>query len=129
MLKKIICYSTLSLLMLSACSSSMKINSTPEGAKIYIDQEYKGVTPYLYSDERPFWSELNIKLKKDNYQDFDIIIKKIDGEINYKAGCGSLVCLPIWGLPFSLWLFKYPAEKNYELLQVQGQAKKETENK
>jgi len=95
----------------------MKISTEPEGAKVYIDKEYKGDTPYVYKDQRPFWTELNVKLVKDNYEDFDIIIKKSDGELNYGAGCGGLFCIGIAGLPFSLWLFNYPEEKKYELIK------------
>ncbi len=109
-------------LLISGCSSSMKISSIPDGAKVYIDQEYKGVTPYVHSDSKPFWAELKVKIKKDNYQDFDVLIRKSDGDFNYGAGCGGLICLPVFGLPFSLWIFKYPTEVKYEL--VPGSAKK-----
>ena len=121
--KSFLCILIICTVFFSACSSSMKINTTPEGAKVYIDQEYKGVTPYVYTDQRPFWTELNVKLTKENYQDFNIVLKKADGNFNYGAGCGGLCLLPIAGLPFSLWLFDYPKEKNFELIPKNGASK------
>lgn len=116
MYKKILSFLILSTLVISACSSSMKISTVPEGAKVYIDQEYKGVTPYVHSDQRPFWTDLNVKFVKDDYEDFNVVLRKSDGELNYGAGCGSICLLPIAGLPFSLWLFNYPEEKKFELV-------------
>ena len=123
MFRRIVLFLLFSTLSLFACSSSMKITTLPEGAKVYIDQEYKGVTPYVYSDKRPLWTELNIKLTKDNYEDFNIKVQKADGELNYGAGCGGLFCIGIAGLPFSLWLFNYPEEKTFELIPKKGASK------
>lgn len=115
-LKKIITCLLLFSFFIAGCSSSMTIDSEPSGAKVYIDKEYKGLTPYTYTDSRPFWVDLDIVLKKDGYEDFNFIVSKVDGEFNYGAGCGSLACLPVFGVPFSLWLFKYPENKKFELI-------------
>lgn len=112
---KYITFAIIPALLFCSCSSSMKIDSDPQGARVYINREYKGDTPYVYTDKKVFWTELDVTLKKENYKDFNILIRKNEGDINTKAGCGALVCLPIWGLPFVLWVFDYPAEKKYEL--------------
>jgi hypothetical protein len=94
---------------LASCSSTTKIQSIPEGAKVYINDAYKGTTPYIHSDTRPLWSSLNVKLTKENYKDFTIVIKK-DEEFNAGACAGGFCLL----FPF-IWVMEYQPEHTYEL--------------
>ena len=57
------------------------INSTPQGAKLYIDNNYKGTTPY--STELSF-RKYNVKFTKDEYKDLaqSIEIEKHTNNLN-----------------------------------------------
>jgi hypothetical protein len=50
--------------MLHACASSTVIHSRPEGAKLYMDGEFKGNTPFTYSDQKIVGSTSHIRLVK-----------------------------------------------------------------
>ena len=66
-------YFLLGVLFLSSCSSMTAISSIPAGAKVYINDEYKGVTPYVYQDTKLAFSKIAIKLKK---MDIKILIQQ-----------------------------------------------------
>ena len=92
-----------------SCTSHTVINSKPQGAEVYINDEYYGVTPYTYSDTKMSWTVNKLVLKKDGYEDFQTTFKK-DEELNIAACCGGILVL----VPF-LWLFDYKEERTYIL--------------
>ena len=80
------------------------INSTPQGAKLYIDNEYKGTTPF--TTELSF-GQHNVKLTKAEFNDLNqqveistttnnfnlpmkSIIKEISGMVFVKGGCFNM---------------------------------------
>lgn len=58
----LVCLSALFALM--GCVSSTTIRTTPQGAKLYVDGEYLGKTPYTYSDKKFVGSVTTLELKK-----------------------------------------------------------------
>ncbi|MBC7195258.1 MAG: serine/threonine protein kinase, partial [Caldisericia bacterium] len=46
----------------------ISIDTKPSEAKVYIDNEYIGLTPLEYSTSR---NQINLKIKKDNYEDYE----------------------------------------------------------
>ena len=94
--------------MFVSCSSTVKINSIPQGAKVYIDGEYKGLTPYEHSDTKTIFSTTTIKLKKDGYQDYQAALQKDRFAVGPCIG-GVLLFFPF------IWIMKYSPEKNYEM--------------
>ena len=55
-------------ILFAGCASSTMINSVPSGAKVYINGESVGTTPYLYSDTKVVGSVVNVDLVKDGYE-------------------------------------------------------------
>lgn len=92
-----------------SCSSGTIIKSIPEGAKVYMNDEYKGVTPYSHSDTAIVGTAFRLKLSKEGYEDFQTIMKK-DEKFNTIACVGGVFCL----VPF-LWVFEYNPERTYEM--------------
>ena len=106
---KITAFLTAISLLLSSCVSSTRIVTIPPDAKIYIDDEYVGNTPYLMSDSKIVGSCTDITIKKEGYMDFYTQICK-DEEVNPGAIVGGIFLT----FPF-LWVMKYKAKHTYEL--------------
>ena len=52
-------------ILFSNCSSTTQIVSIPPEAKLYINGEYYGETPYLYTDTKIVGSTNIVNLKKE----------------------------------------------------------------
>ncbi len=91
-----------------SCSSTVKINSDPQGAAVYIDGEKKGVTPYEHTDTKTIFTTTDLTLKKDGYEDLKATLKKDKFAVGPCIG-GVFLLFPF------LWVMEYPAEKNFEL--------------
>ena len=63
---------TASLLMatvlLSSCASSTILQSTPVGARVYLNGESVGVTPYRYRDTKIIGATTDVRLEKEGYE-------------------------------------------------------------
>lgn len=102
---------TLSIL-LSSCASSTMIYSGPEDAKIYIDGEPVGKTPYLHTDTKIIGSTTTVKLEKEGYQPFYTTFSR-----NEQADAGAIIGgLFVW-IPF-LWTMKYKPTRTYEMIPL-----------
>lgn len=55
-------------LLFAGCASSTMINSTPSGAKVVINGEAVGVTPYLYTDTKIVGSLVTLDLTLEGYE-------------------------------------------------------------
>lgn len=106
----------LALIILSSsiisCSSTTMIYSSPEGAKVYLNDEVKGTTPYKHTDQTIVGTKTSMVLKKDGYEDFHTTLNKNE-ELNVGALIGGILVL----VPF-LWIMSYSPEHNYELAPV-----------
>jgi PEGA domain-containing protein len=92
-----------------SCSGSTMIKSIPSGAKLYVDGQYAGETPYHYSDQKIVTSETKLKLKLDGYRDFNIIMQRNEKFDPAACAGGCIVTVPF------LWIMKYNPERTYEL--------------
>jgi len=100
------------LLLFASCASSTMINSIPSGAKIYINGEPVGTTPYLYSDTRVIGSVVNVDLKKDGYEPLYTSFSR-----NEKVDPGAIVGGLFLLFPF-IWTMQYKSSHTYELVPV-----------
>lgn len=105
---RILLVSLLTVQMVS-CASTTQINSTPSGAKLYIDGAYVGTTPYTYSDTKIVGTATQIKLSKDGCRDANITMHRSEKfEVGPCIG-GVLVLVPF------LWVMGYNPQRTYAL--------------
>jgi hypothetical protein len=99
----------LGVLCLGSCTAVTLIKTEPSGAKVYIEDEFKGETPYTLSDTKMFFESTNLRFEKDGYKPFSTIINRNE-EIDPGAAIGGLFIWPVW-----LWVMKYKPLHTYEL--------------
>ncbi len=114
-MKKKLVLKTMALLLatvflFSACASTTVINSNPSGAKLYIDSEPVGTTPYTYSDTKIVGSSTPLRLVMEGYEDFNTVLKR-----NEEANVGAIVGGIFLLFPF-LWVMDYKSQHTYELI-------------
>jgi hypothetical protein len=100
-------------LVATACSSSTVIRSNPPGAKVFIDGEMVGVTPYEMSDTKIVGSSTHIRLEYPGLQPTQASIKRSE-EFDVVACIGGVFLL----VPF-LWIMGYKADHTYDLTASQ----------
>ena len=96
-------------ILFASCSSTTMIQSNPSKAKLYIDGQFVGETPYVHRDSKIVGSSMMVKLEKDGYKPTISTITK-DEEVNVGAIIGGLFVV----VPF-LWTMQYQPVHNYEL--------------
>ncbi len=101
-------------ILLASCASSTTINSVPSGAKVYIDGEIAGTTPYLYTDTKIVGSSTSVRLEKEGYETLHTGFSRME-EADVGAIIGGLL---VW-VPF-LWTMKYKPTHTYELNPLLG---------
>lgn len=116
-MKKIITWKVFSVILVSivlftGCVSSTLIQSYPPGAKVYIDGEPVGVTPYWHSDSKITGSITNVDLVKDGYETLYCSISRTE-RVNVGAIVGGFFCWPVF-----LWTMEYNPAHNYELVPL-----------
>ena len=107
MKKKVIVLLT-AFLFLFGCSSTTIIKSSPPGAKLYLDGNYKGVTPCTHSDKALMGMSKIVLMKKEGYKGFTGIIKKEEAQLG-PIIAGFFIIVP-W-----LWALGYPDEYTFEM--------------
>jgi hypothetical protein len=98
--------------IITSCASSTMINSVPNGAKLYIDGERVGTTPYRHSDTKIVGSITDVKLEKEGYESFNASFSR-----NEQVDAGAVIGGLFFFIPF-LWTMKYKPSHNYELTPV-----------
>ncbi len=66
----LIFFGLLPIVILSSCLSTTRIESIPSNAKLYINGEFVGNTPYTYSDKKISGSRQEVKLVKDGFEPY-----------------------------------------------------------
>lgn len=99
---------------MTSCGSTTLIRSIPEGAKIYVDGEPMGVTPYEHYDTKIVGSRTDIRLIMDGYEDLNTRLTR-DEDIDVGALIGGILLPPI---PL-LWVMKYKPQHTYEMVPYQ----------
>ncbi|MFA6127562.1 MAG: PEGA domain-containing protein [Bacteroidales bacterium] len=100
-----------SIILLSSCTSMTQIQTVPPGAKIYINDEFCGETPYTMTDTKIIGSNSAIRLEKNGYQSFTTFISRTEEIDPGPVVCGFLFT-PVWWL----WAMKYKPVHFYELV-------------
>ncbi len=100
---------SLAVSVITGCVSSTVIHSQPSGARLYLDGESVGKTPYTMSDTKIVGSGTRVKLVAEGFEPFEAILYR--NEVFDAGAC--LGGLFIW-IPF-LWIQGYKPEHNYEL--------------
>ena len=96
-------------ILLTGCASTTMIQSTPDGAKVYLNGEPVGTTPYTHSDTKIVGSTTAVKLEKEGYVPLNTSFTR-DEEVDVGAIIGGFFVL----VPF-LWTMKYKPSHTYEL--------------
>lgn len=100
------------------------INSIPSDAKVYLNDELVGSTPYKHSDTKIIGSINFLKLEKHNYETVNTSFSR-DEEVDIGAVIGGI----FFFIPF-LWTMKYKSLHTYELKPiVEQQTSPELQNR
>lgn len=99
-------------ILVSSCSSTTMILSNPSGAKVYLNGEPVGNTPYTYQDTKIVGSRTIVKLEKEGYDPLNTFFSR-DEEVDVGAIIGGIFFL----IPF-LWTMKYKPTHTYELTPI-----------
>lgn len=98
------------IILFPSCSSTTLIQSDPAGAKLYLNGEPVGTTPYSHTDTRIVGSTNTVRLEKEGYMPLNTSFSR-DEQIDAGAVIGGLF---FW-IPF-LWTMKYKPVRTYELV-------------
>ncbi len=101
-------------LMMIGCSSTTIISSTPEGAKLYLNEEYMGTTPYSYTDTKIVGAQNTVRLEKDGYQ-----VLKTSFKRNEEVCVGAIIGGCFFLVPF-FWTMEYKPYHDYELTPLRA---------
>ena len=99
-------------ILLSSCASTTVFQTTPPGAKLYMNGESVGNTPYTYSDTKIVGTTTVVKITAEGYEDFNYVLKRNE-EANVGAIIGGILVL----FPF-LWVMDYKPMHNFELVPL-----------
>ena len=99
-------------MLFASCRSTTLIETIPSGAKLYINGEYAGVTPYSYSDTKIVGSTNHVRLEKEGYETTNANFSR-DEEADIGAIVGGVFLL----FPF-LWTMKYKPVHTYEMIPL-----------
>jgi len=98
--------------LFTGCVSSTLIQSYPTGAKVYIDGEPMGVTPYWHADTKITGSITNVDLVKEGYEPLYTSFSRTE-QVDAGAIIGGLFIWPIF-----LWTMEYKPTHSYELVAL-----------
>lgn len=101
-------------IFLTSCSSSTLIMSEPSGAKLYLNGEYVGQTPYQHKDRKVVGTTTNVRLEKQGYEVLHTSFSK-DEDVDVGAIIGGIFFL----FPF-IWTMKYNPTRTFELTPAYG---------
>ena len=107
-MKALLCLSLAGIVFLSGCASSTTISTAPADAKVYIDGQMVGNTPYKHTDTAVSGATKTVILKKDGYQDKQVTIRKED------AKAGPIIGGIFFLFPF-IWTLGYPDSYSFEM--------------
>ncbi|MPR35146.1 PEGA domain-containing protein [Salmonirosea aquatica] len=96
-------------ILFSSCSSVTTIQSNPSGAKVYLNEEPVGTTPYTHRDSKIVGSTTSVRLEKEGYAPLITSFSR-----NEEADVGAIIGGVFLLVPF-LWTMKYKPLHTYEL--------------
>lgn len=101
------------LILFTSCASSTIITSVPGDAKVYINGEYVGQTPYKHKDSKIVGSSNTIRVEKEGYETYNDTFSKDE-----KLAVGPLIGGVVLLVPF-LWIMKYEKGRIYDLSPIE----------
>ena len=111
-MKKLVCIALA--ISVSACASTTIINSDPSGARVYLNGEKVGTTPYTHTDTKIVGSTNTVLLKKEGYQDFSALFSRNE-DVSVGAIVGGIcVLVPLF------WVMDYKPTPSYELVPLKS---------
>ncbi|MBN2699450.1 MAG: PEGA domain-containing protein [Bacteroidales bacterium] len=99
-------------ILVTGCTSTTIIQSIPSDARLYLNGEPVGTTPYTHSDTRIVGSTTTVELRKEGYESLYTSFSR-DEEVDVGAIIGGVFFL----FPF-LWTMKYKPMHTYELVPM-----------
>lgn len=104
-------------LFFTSCASTTMIRTAPEGAKLYLNDEAVGTTPYMHSDTKIILAETRVRIEKEGYEPLYTTFSR-DEEIDVGALIGGI----FFTIPY-LWILKYKPIHYYELVPLEDSKK------
>ncbi len=101
-------------LLFASCASTTTIQSNPSGAKVYLNGEAVGTTPYTHTDTKIVGSVTDVKLEKEGYETLNTSFSRSE-----RADVGAIIGGVLVLVPF-LWTMKYNPTRTYELIPLSG---------
>jgi hypothetical protein len=96
-------------ILFTSCASTTMIQSNPSGAKVYLNSEPVGTTPYSHTDTKIVGSTTTVKLEKEGYEPLNTYFSR-----NEEVDAGAIIGGVFVWVPF-LWTMKYKPTHTYEL--------------
>jgi hypothetical protein len=101
-------------ILFTSCASTTMIQSTPSGAKVYLNGEAVGKTPYSHRDTKIVGATTMVKLEKEGYETFTGYFSRDE-----KADVGAIIGGVFFLFPF-LWTMKYKPTHTFEMAPTSG---------
>lgn len=101
-------------ILLNSCSSATMIQSSPSGARLNVDGEMVGTTPYYHSDTKIMGSYTRVRLDMDGYEPLTTSFSKDE-----QADIGAIIGGFFVFVPF-LWSMKYKPARVFTLTPIEG---------
>ena len=98
----------LSVLLVTACTSSTVIRSSDPDARIYVNDEYIGTGRAWYSDQKVAFSKNRVEIRKEGCRPERHSFRR-----NEEADVGAIVGGLLFTVPF-LWVTEYKPRHAYE---------------
>lgn len=101
----------------SACASSTVIESKPSGAKVFLNGEPAGKTPYTMTDTKFVGSSTTVRLEMEGYEPYTAVISRTE-ELDVGPLIAGICLGPVTflvGFAFLFWVMKYKPNHLYEL--------------
>ncbi len=106
-MKRLIALSTVFFLFFG-CASTTLIKSDLPGARLQVDGQSVGETPYFYTDKAIAGAVKTVTLRKEGYKDINGLIRR--EKLSVPALIGGIFLI----VPF-VWILEYPSEYNFEM--------------
>ena len=110
------------LILFASCASSTVIRTLPGEAKLYLNEEFVGETPYNHEDTKIVGSRTSVRLEKDGYETLHTNITR-----NEEADVGAIIGGIFFLFPF-LWTMGYKSSHQYELVPLDTEGNEELED-
>lgn len=101
--------------LLSSCASTTMLQSAPPGARVYLNGESVGVTPYRHRDTKIVGATTEVRLEKEGYETLNTSFSRDE-----QADVGAIVGGIFFLFPF-LWTMKYKPVHSYEMRPLSSQ--------